>query len=132
MRKLRILIASLLGFILGMVLFYRCKGPLPIAPDVHMLTECDSFVTILHVFNSDVKTIRYSAKVYVDSNDNQSLDSSDIFLYSEPLTAVRPLEEHIGLPIRSLPKYKKYSFIAQITTEDMIVYYESIPCDQEK
>ena len=101
----------------------------PIAPDVHMLTECDSFVASLHIMNLDNKPIYYTTKVYIDTNDNNLLDSSDVFIYSHERNRLLPYGEYVNKPIKPLDKYKGYSLIAEITTDDMVVYYLSIPCD---
>lgn len=104
------------------------KESLPVAPDMHMMIECDSFRTSLHIFNVDSKTIMYSYRVYVDINDNQLLDSSDVFLYAEENIKLRSLEEHQGMIMSPLDRYRNYSLLTQLTTDKLIEYYLSIPC----
>lgn len=103
---------------------------LPVAPDVHMMTECDSFVTAVHVFNPDDRAITYSYRLYVDINNNSLLDSSDVFVSSGPRKIVGPKDEDEGMKLRPAEKYKPYSFIVQVKTDELITYYASIPCNE--
>ena len=132
-RKIGILITGLLLILVIPVLIWLevTNKPKPKAPDLHMVTECDSFITALHVYNTDTKPIRYSTKLYVDVNDNQLLDNIDTLLYTEDMVEVAPAQEHHSLPLRMYQGYKSLSVIAEVTTDDMIVYYASVPCSEQ-
>lgn len=133
MTKFRILLGitttMLIGLFVAWIVKNWAKEPLPVSPDIHMMTECDSFVTAVHLFNPDERAMKCSYRVYVDSNDNQLLDSNDIFICSEPPIRIGPFEEYKGMVVRPLTRYKRYSLIVQAKTEDLVAYYASIPCD---
>lgn len=105
------------------------KDPLPVAPNIGIIQNCDSMETTVKIYNPDIRTVMYSYKLYVDTNSNRTLDSSDILVATEPIRSLSPYSEYVGMKIRPSLDYKGYPFIVELITDKLVVYHVSIPCD---
>lgn len=130
MNTFRFLMASAITIMvisLG-VWIYKVITPLPIAPRISMIQNCDSMTVVTRINNYEDKSITCSYSVYMDVNDNKSIDSMDVLLRTVPQVTIGPQAELVDMPISPLFKYKGYSLIVKLSTEKLVTYYLSIPC----
>jgi hypothetical protein len=135
MNNFRILMAITMGLLIASlsIWLYKAFHPkeLAVAPDIEMIQNCERMLVTVHIFNPDHKAMHVGYNVYVDLNNNSLLDSTDQLVYSEPKRTIIPGTEYKGMDIGPQFKYKGYSFIVKATTDDVIAYYASIPCDSD-
>jgi hypothetical protein len=131
MNNFRILMGMAIAMLISLlsIWFYKMfhQKELYVAPDIEFIQQCESGIISVHIFNPDTKAMHVGYSVYADLNDNAMLDLTDQFIYSEPKRTLGPQAEDQGIGIGS--KYKGYSHIVKATTDDVIAYYASIPCD---
>lgn len=137
MNMLKTITGNIISILVVLLIFwlidlYKVKEPLAVAPDMHMVIECDSFDISLHVSNPSDQTIKYSYRIYVDSNSNQTLDSSDIFMYGQSDQKVRGYDETEGMVMRPLDRYKYYPLLAELKTDKLVEYYLTMGCESIK
>lgn len=139
MQRAKNILTWLISFILLVILWIlvinrinkpQAKKELIVIPDMHIMSECDSFAVALHIYNLDNRLLKCSYNMYIDSNENSLLDPQDVLLYTEENIKIPPGEEYDGILKRPPIKYKKYSLLAELKTDKTVQYYLGIPCSE--